>query len=326
MWQPDVFLSEAIGLDASCLKRWSPLVLGLQALEKLAWAENLRASSDVLKARLVTSPTTNLVCEMDGKVVAVLYMQRIAALSDVEEEKFMQISKQHQPEGRILQLIAIATHPEVSKMGIGYELRSFALHLGRLDPSVDFVVGVTRCQEFATAKPKRSMQQYVDDHKAGRVADPILDFHTSYGAEVLRVVPNFRPEDVDNEGVGVLIKYNVKALTRQLDVEVPKAKVEVPSLEVVAQIMEELDYKLDRQDLHKGFFDYGMDSLELIRVRNRLSNSFRLDLPDLADQLDRDRGIGDPMESLSAGSDSEAKLHMGLQGGREVLTFGTWKY
>lgn len=32
-------------------------------------------------------------------------------------------------------------------------------------------------------------------------ADPILDFHTSYGAEVLRVVPNFRPEDVDNEGV-----------------------------------------------------------------------------------------------------------------------------
>ena len=29
-------------------------------------------------------------------------------------------------EGRILQLIAIATHPEVSKMGIGYELRSFA--------------------------------------------------------------------------------------------------------------------------------------------------------------------------------------------------------
>ena len=109
----------------------------------------------------------------------------------------------HQPEGRILQLIAIATHPEVSKMGIGYELRSFApgalskfglkklrpevnlqytsrshndtrflsqmkwfevlwtlfiptfhpvgsricqlpiprLHLGRLDPTVDFVVG-----------------------------------------------------------------------------------------------------------------------------------------------------------------------------------------
>lgn len=293
----------------------------LLALEQLAWAENLRATSDVLKTRLETSPTTNLVCVMDGKVVAVLYMQRIAALSDVENEKFMEISKMHQPEGRILQLIAIATHPEVSKMGIGYELRSFALHLGRLDPSVDFVVGVTRCQDFASAKPKRSMQQYVDDHKAGRIADPILDFHTSYGAEVLRLVPSFRPEDVDNEGVGVLIKYNVKALTRQLDVEVPKAKVEVPSIEVVAQILEELDYKLDRNDLHKGFFDYGLDSLELIRVRNRLSSSFRLDLPatllldfptvkDLADQLDRDRGLGDPMESLSAESDSEAEQEL----------------
>lgn len=293
----------------------------LLALEQLAWAENLRATSEVLKTRLETSPTTNLVCVMDGKVVAVLYMQRIAALSDVENETFMEISKMHQPEGRILQLIAIATHPEVSKMGIGYELRSFALHLGRLDPSVDFVVGVTRCQDFASAKPKRSMQQYVDDHKAGRIADPILDFHTSYGAEVLRLVPSFRPEDVDNEGVGVLIKYNVKALTRQLDVEVPKAKVEVPSIEVVAQILEELDYKLDRNDLHKGFFDYGLDSLELIRVRNRLSSSFRLDLPatllldfptvkDLADQLDRDRGLGDPMESLSAESDSEAEQEL----------------
>ena len=41
----------------------------------------------------------------------------------------------------------------------------------------------------------------------------------------------------------MLIRYNVKALTRQLDVEVPKAKVEVPSIEVVAQILEELDYK-----------------------------------------------------------------------------------
>ncbi|CAK9037029.1 unnamed protein product [Durusdinium trenchii] len=83
--------------------------------------------------------------------------------------------------------------------------------------------------------------------------------------------------------------------------------------------MDELGYKLDRLDLHKGFFDYGMDSLELIRVRNRLSSSFRLDLPatllldfptvkDLADQLDRDRGIGDLVESLSAESDdSEAE-------------------
>ncbi len=31
--------------------------------------------------------------------------------------------------------------------------------------------------------------------------DPIVDFHTSYGAEVLRIVPDFRPEDVDNQGV-----------------------------------------------------------------------------------------------------------------------------
>eukprot|EP00913_Durusdinium_trenchii_P028868 g27068.t1 len=222
-------------------------------------------------------------------------------------------------DGRIIQLIAIASNPqtEVKKLGIGSELRSFALHLGRLDPTVDVVVGVTRCRDFKASK--RSMQQYVDDHKAGRLVDPILDFHTGYGAEVVRVVPDFRPEDVDNEGVGVLIQYNVKSLGKVLETQVQKAKVEIPSIEVLSQIMDELGYKLDRLDLHKGFFDYGMDSLELIRVRNRLSSSFRLDLPatllldfptvkDLADQLDRDRGIGDLVESLSAESDdSEAE-------------------
>lgn len=61
---------------------------------------------------------------------------------------------------------------QVSRLLIGSELRSFAsaellpqvmcrprLHLGRLDPTVDFVVGVTRCSKFAGSK--RTMQQYV---------------------------------------------------------------------------------------------------------------------------------------------------------------------
>lgn len=106
-----------------------------------------------------------------------------------------------------------------------------------------------------------------------------MDFHTSYGAEVVRPVPDFRPEDVDNEGIGVLIQYNVKALGRLAESQLHRAKQEVASIEVLSQILQELGYELDRLDLHKGFFDYGMDSLELIRVRNRLSSSLRLDLP-----------------------------------------------
>jgi len=295
----------------------------LERLESLAWAEQLQASPSVLKTRLETSPTTNLVCEMDGKVVAVLYMQRIQSEDDVDKQKFMEISQTHDPAGRILQLVAIATDPEVSNMGIGSELRSFALHLARLDPTVDFVIGVTRCRDFKGGKG--TMQQYVDDHKAGRIVDPIVDFHTSYGAEVVRIVPDFRPEDKENEGVGVLIKYGIKDLSKDTELVQVKAKVEIPSLEVLAQVMEELGYTLDRGDLHKGFYDYGMDSLELVRVRNRLSSSFHLNLPatllldfptvkDLAEQLDRDRGLGDASETMSATSSAESEDEVEISG------------
>jgi hypothetical protein len=37
--------------------------------------------------------------------------------------------------------------------------------------------------------------------------DKTLSFHTGYGAEILRLVPDFRPEDLQNQGTGVLIQY-----------------------------------------------------------------------------------------------------------------------
>jgi len=289
----------------------------LAHLEELAWAENLRASQAVLKKRLETSPTTCLVCEMEGKVVAVLYMQRINGIETTDNQRFMEISSTHVPDGSVVQLIAIATDPEVSNLGIGSELRSFALHLARLEPTVVSVIGVTRCRDFKGYSG--SMQEYVDEHSSGKLVDPIVDFHTSFGAEAVRIVPGFRPEDVDNQGVGVLIQYNVKELAsvkakKQLK-EAETASV-VPTLDLLAGIMDDLGYPLDRDDLHKGFFDYGMDSLELVRVRNMLSTSLAMDLPatllldfptvkDLADQLDRDRGVGESADDLDVAADDE---------------------
>merc|ERR1719329_1352062 len=67
--------------------------------------------------------------------------------------------------------------------------------------------------------------------------------------------------------------------------------------------MEELGYTLDDSNVSKGFFDYGMDSLELVRIRNKLSTILSVDLPptllldyptakDLAEHLDSERGVG----------------------------------
>jgi len=168
------------------------------------------ASPKTLKRRLETSPTTSLVCEMNGKVVAVLYMQLIPSVDTVFEEDHMDISSYHTPGGHVIQLIALIVSPTVSSLGVGSELRSFALHLARLDPNVDTVVGVTRCRNFAGYEG--TMEDYMKDHVGGKITDPVVDFHTSYGAKYVSLVKNVRPEDTKNNGVGVLIQYNVNNL------------------------------------------------------------------------------------------------------------------
>mmetsp|Transcript_42808 Transcript_42808/g.122087 ORF Transcript_42808/g.122087 Transcript_42808/m.122087 type:complete len:992 (+) Transcript_42808:55-3030(+) len=264
-------------------------------LEELAWAEQLRSAPEVLRRRLETAPSTNLVCELDGQVVAALYMQRLGNIASVDSERFIQISDAHVPDGRVLQLVAIVADPDqkVRKLAVGSELRNFALHIARLDPSVDTVIGVTRCSAF-TGGPCSHIQEYVDKHVAGKLADPILEFHSSCGAKIRRLVHGFRPEDIDNGGIGVLIEYRVKdAMAKNVArrsaaraagpaeqepaAEAPAA--EVSSLSIISAIFEDLGHSLDPDDLGRGFFSYGLDSLELLRIRNRLISTIFVDLP-----------------------------------------------
>lgn len=285
----------------------------LWKLECHAWDENVRGSEDDLRRRLVTSPTTNLVCEVHGKVVSVLYMQRVRSVDVVDQQIFKRICEAHVDDGSVLQLIAICTDPEFNGRAIGSELRAFALHLARIDPSIETVIGVTRCRSFN--KSSVTMQAYVDKHVAGELTDLVLEFHTSFGAKIVRLVRNFRPEDVDNHGIGVLIQYQVKELPslasspcRQL----AKVKTQPNSVELICSMMDELGYAADQNDLMRGFFDYGMDSLELVRIRNKLSSVLSTELPatllldfpnvhDLAQQLDKDRGILDEPASGDEG-------------------------
>ena len=78
----------------------------------------------------------------------------------------MQISASHDPCGHILQLIAISTDPDAA-LGLGSELRAFALLLAKLDPTLHSVIGVTRCSDF----DGDDMAKYVAAHEIGAQTD-----------------------------------------------------------------------------------------------------------------------------------------------------------
>lgn len=288
-------------------------------LENMAWDENLAAPEPVIRKRLETSPNGCFVCTIDGKIVAALFTQRIADpdVSKVDEmpsdvSGFLNLTDLCVPDGPVVELISISTDPEFSKLGVGSDLRQFALHLARMDPTVDSVVGITRCRDFP--KYAGTMDEYLREHVSGTLLDPIVDFHTSYGAKFRRLVHNFRPEDTDNQAIGVLIQYEIndpawlefglkKKDDRAKDQGAEGEGEQAPTLELLGVIMEELGYTLDDSNIAKGFFDYGMDSLELVRIRNKLSTILSVDLPptllldyptakDLSEHLDQERGVG----------------------------------
>lgn len=290
----------------------------LEHLEELAWRKPLRAPREGLLKRLSTSPTTNFAFEVQGQMVAVLYTQRIGTPQDVFRQKFQEVFLGAEPQGRTLQLIAINAHTD--HRGLGTELRSFALHVARLDLTLDTVCAVTLCHDYGASSVK-NLQHYVDMHVNGRVNDRILTFHTSYGAKVLGLVPNFRPEDTDNEGTGVLIQYKPKEWlydpSSQRPVSSGKSsrkkhkEPQIPALDILSGIMTDMGYEIDMENLDLGFFASGLDSFDMGVIQNRLGRALgktlpatlMLDLPtvkELTEQLDKDRGLG-------AGSDPASR-------------------
>lgn len=82
------------------------------------------------------------------------------------------------------------------------------------------------------------------------------------------------------------------------------ARKMAPARELLSEIMEGLGYPVDDSTLSLGFFAYGMDSLDMVVIRDKLGELLGRELPatmlldfpnvqDLSEKLDKMRGIGE---------------------------------
>lgn len=279
----------------------------LMVLEDLAWGDMAMPEETVVK-RLINNPAGVFACTIDGEVIAVLYTQRIPTVDTVQSELFSKVSDWHTPGAPVVQLLAINVDPKVAQLGIAQDLRAFALQLARMDPTVTTVCAVTRCLKFPSFDG--TMDEYLDKHVKGTRIDPIVDFHTGYGAKFVALVHDYRPEDTDNKGIGVCIQYHLKkvfGIAEAKPVQQLTPASNESSLDMISGIMADMGFEVDEDELDLGFFDYDMDSLELVRIRNKLASDLQMQLPStllldfpnvaaLAEQLDLERGRKQEME------------------------------
>jgi 3-oxoacyl-(acyl-carrier-protein) synthase/acyl carrier protein len=185
-------------------------------LEEICW-QHLKSTKQQISSRLRNYPQGQFVLEKDGHVVGVIYSQRINDVSALDESNASNVHKLHDESGSIIQLLAVNIHPDVQNLNLGDQLLEFMLQRCSVMNGIDKVVGVTLCKKFKS-ESSQSFEKYIHERdRYGASLDPVLSFHDYHGAEIVKPLPGYRVLDIENEGNGVLVEYEIQERINKLE-------------------------------------------------------------------------------------------------------------
>ncbi|HEU5133667.1 MAG TPA: SDR family NAD(P)-dependent oxidoreductase [Steroidobacteraceae bacterium] len=245
-------------------------------LEKLCW-QHTRSSRQKIRARLETYPLGQFVLEKAGKVLGVIYSQRIADVEALDAHTAATVSGLHQPSGSIIQLLAVNIDPAVQSFGYGDQLLEFMLQRCALVAGVDRVVGVTLCRDY---HGEPSLEQYI--RREGENQDPILAFHAAHGASIVKLLPGYRPRDRANAGHGVLVSYDIlHRAPRRRSAEASAATLNPPEVAQFVQdkVRQRLGADAGEFHLDRPLMEMGLDSADLLKLQQQLEEKLAQKFP-----------------------------------------------
>ncbi len=186
----------------------------MRAVEAASWPAAMAASVDDFEARLRAFPEGQFVAEVDGQIVGLISSQRIPSRAlAVPVATYLAITDAgrftatHDSAGDVFQIVGVGVAPEGRGHNLGRRLVDRAIALGRSLAGVTRIVGFTRPARYHQF-PAAPIDEYVQmRNSAGKRIDPVLGFHLDGGARLVSVHPDFRPEDAEARGYGVLIEY-----------------------------------------------------------------------------------------------------------------------
>jgi len=202
----------------------------LEEVEQICWNE-LRVSKQTLQRRVANNPGGQWVAVVEGRVVGVMYTQRItsetfASFTDasfVERCTYSTQEDLHLGTGTVLQLLGVSVLPQYAHLQIGEALRNFVVsnaadgnRNGEGAVITEKVVAMTRCSASGDLISEQEYLQYIARHTEGSsdlltTLDPTLSFHLSAGARIVAPIARYRLTDKANWGYSVLICYQTEA-------------------------------------------------------------------------------------------------------------------
>ena len=295
----------------------------LLRLEEACWPERMRVTPSELEQRITRYPLGQWVIELRGEVLGVIYSQRIADLDRLRSSACRDLASLHDEHGSIVQLLGLNVFPESRHLGLGDRLLDLMLMRSSLQGGVKQVAGVTRCKDFRGASLDELATYVRARDAAGHPSDPILQFHHGHGAELLDLVVGFRPEDTDNLGAGVLLRYDLVTPGLVAPTNSGRGAAHTAAeLEDTGARLEACLRALLGRRREAGFSwtlplrDMGLDSLDLLGFRTQLQQLFEQPLsptfffsyPTLRDiQLFFDRASASP-EPVASGAAEDVRF------------------
>jgi GNAT superfamily N-acetyltransferase len=184
------------------------------AIEAQCWPEDLAADEAKCGARIDAWPEGQWGAERDGRLVGVVTSQCLSsaflksgAATYARLTDHGAYGASHNPSGDIFQLVAVSVSPDARGMKLGRLLVDHALDFARSLDGIARRIGFTRPIGYHLHSDMK-IDGYLDlRDENGRWVDPVLDFHLRAGARVTSCHADYRPEDGDALGYGVLIEY-----------------------------------------------------------------------------------------------------------------------
>jgi GNAT superfamily N-acetyltransferase len=183
-------------------------------VESQSWSRELASSKDQIRDRIHTFPAGQWVAEPGGQIVGIVFAQRISQLFlDQTPRQYNLLTDEgrfvstHRSDGEIYQLVGVGVLPTSRGARLGRQLVDRQVEFARSLPGVDRIIGFTRPSGYHRHSDS-PIDDYVQLRRAdGRLVDPTLAFHSEGGAEIISTHADYRCEDLQSCGYGVLIEY-----------------------------------------------------------------------------------------------------------------------
>ena len=175
-----------------------------------------------LKSHLTIFPEGQLIAELDGEIIGSCSSLIINfdeyddrhTWDDVTDEGYI---TNHNPDGYNMYGIEVMVHPGYRRMKVGQRLYEARKDLARELNLKSIILG-GRIPNYHKHAAEMSPREYVDSVSRHKIYDPVLTFQLMNDFTLMRVNPNYLPDDKASKKYATLMEWNnvdYKPLTKR---------------------------------------------------------------------------------------------------------------